>query len=141
MEPFTNWMYPVPQPVVRSPWACALPSEKYPIPFVSPSLDWLAWLGLASLASAWLVSSAAATTTATTPEQAYKTTAAALRSREGLKNGMGYIVVIRHKASPITKPPISDKSNDLVHGQQEGGIVSLTLSVPQLEVSRWWRIL
>ena len=43
----------------------------YPIPFVSPSLDWLAWLGLASLASAWLVSSAAATTTATTPEEAY----------------------------------------------------------------------
>ena len=33
--------------------------------FVSPSLDWLAWLGLARLASAWLVSSAAATTTAT----------------------------------------------------------------------------
>ena len=46
--------------------------------FVSPSLDWLAWLGLARLASAWLVSSAAATTTATTPEQASTTTAAAL---------------------------------------------------------------
>ena len=46
------------------------------IPFVSPSLD---WLGLASLASAWLVSSAAATTTATTPEQASTTIAAALR--------------------------------------------------------------
>ena len=69
-------MYPVPQPVV-SPWACTLPSQRYPIPFVSPSLDWLAWLGLASLASAWLVSSAAATTTATTPEQASTTTAAA----------------------------------------------------------------
>ena len=48
-------------------------SQKYPIPFVSRSLDWLAWLGLASLASAWLVSSAAATT----PEQASTTTAAA----------------------------------------------------------------
>ena len=47
---------------------------------MSPSLDWLAWLGLASLASAWLVSSAAATTTATTPEQASTTTAAALRA-------------------------------------------------------------
>ena len=44
---------------------------------MSPYLDWLAWLGLASLASAWLVSSAAATTTATTPEQASTTTAAA----------------------------------------------------------------
>ena len=39
--------------------------------------DWLAWLGSASLASAWLVSLAAATTTATTPEQASTTTAAA----------------------------------------------------------------
>ena len=44
---------------------------------MSPSLDWLAWLGLASLASAWLVSSAAATTTATTPEQASTNTGAA----------------------------------------------------------------
>ena len=74
--PFTKWMYPVPQPVV-SPQVCPMPSGKCPIPFVSPSLDWLAWLGLASLASAWLVSSAAATTTATTPEQASTTTAAA----------------------------------------------------------------
>ena len=69
-------MYPVPQPVV-SPWACPLPSQKYPIPFASPSLDWLAWLGLASLASEWRVSLAAATTTATTPEEAATTTAAA----------------------------------------------------------------
>ena len=49
----------------------------YPIPFVSPSLERLAWLGLARLASAWLVSSAAATTAATTPEQASTSTAAA----------------------------------------------------------------
>ena len=48
-------------------------SQIYPIPFVSRSLDWLAWLGLARLASAWLVSSAAATT----PEQASTTIAAA----------------------------------------------------------------
>ena len=47
---------------------------------MSRSLDWLAWLGLAGLASAWLVSSAAATRTATTPEQAYKTIGAALRA-------------------------------------------------------------
>ena len=44
---------------------------------MSRSLDWLAWLGLARLASAWLVSSAAATRTATTPEQASTTIAAA----------------------------------------------------------------
>ena len=47
---------------------------------MSRSLDCLAWLGLARLASAWLVSSAAATRTATTPEQAYKTIGAALRA-------------------------------------------------------------
>ena len=122
---------------------------------MSPSLDWLAWLGLASLASGWLVSSAAATTTATTPEQACKTTAAALRaaavvvdacsgvvavvlaaadetshaearlakpsqasqSREWLTTELD-IFVIRLKARLITRPPISDKSNDLIRGQQ-----------------------
>ena len=45
-------------------------SQKYPKPLVSPSLDWLAWLGLARLASACLVSSGAATTRGTTPERA-----------------------------------------------------------------------
>ena len=79
-DPVTNQMYPVPEPVV-SPWACPLPSQKYPIPFVSSSLYCLAWLGLASLASAWLVWSAAATTTATTTEQAYKMTVAARDSQ------------------------------------------------------------
>ena len=53
-------------------------SQRYPNPFVSPSLDWLAWLGLARLASAWLVSSEAATRTSTTPELAYKTIDSAL---------------------------------------------------------------
>ena len=53
-------------------------SQTYPIPFVSRSLDCLAWLGLARLASAWLVSSAAATRTVTTPQQAYQTIGAAL---------------------------------------------------------------
>ena len=52
-------------------------SQTYPIQFVSRSLDWLAWLGLAGLASAWLVSSAGATRTATTPEQASTTIGAA----------------------------------------------------------------
>ena len=47
---------------------------------MSRSLDCLAWLGLARLASAWLVSSATATRTATTTEQAYKTIGAALRA-------------------------------------------------------------
>ena len=140
---------------------------KSPKPFVSPSLDWLNWLGLARLASAWLVSSAAATRTATTPEQAYITIGAALRaaamvvdacsgvvavvvaaadetshaearlarpsqasqSREGLTNGFGYFCddgsVIRHRACLITKPPILDKSNDLIRGRQEGGIVHI----------------
>ena len=94
-------------------------SWRYPKPCVSTSLDWLAWVGLARLASAWLVSSAAVTTTAATPEQACKATAAALhaaavvdaysaaeetshaearlakpsqasQSREGLTNGIGY---------------------------------------------------
>ena len=50
-------------------------SQTYPIRFVSRSLDWLAWLGLAGLALAWLVSSAAATRTATIPEQASTTSA------------------------------------------------------------------
>ena len=51
-------------------------SQIYPIPFVSRSLDWLAWLGLACLASAWQVSSAATTTPETTPKEAATTTAA-----------------------------------------------------------------
>ena len=36
------------------------------------------------------------------------------------------IFVIGHKACLITRPPLSDKSNDLTHGQQEVGIVSKT---------------
>ena len=52
-------------------------SQIYPIPFVSRSLDWLAWLGLARLASARLDSSGAATRTAATPEEASTTIAAA----------------------------------------------------------------
>ena len=49
-------------------------SQIYPIPFVSRSLDCLAWLGLARLASAWL---SRPQTTATTPEEAATTTGAA----------------------------------------------------------------
>ena len=74
--------------------ALCLITTIYPIPFVSPSLDWLAWLGLASLASAWLVSSAAATTTATTPEQAHNTTAAALRAAAVVVDACSGVVAV-----------------------------------------------
>ena len=43
---------------------------------MSPSLGWLAWLGLPCLASAWLASSAAATTAVATAEEADMTTVA-----------------------------------------------------------------
>ena len=117
--PLTNWMYPDPQPVV-SPWACPLPSEKYPIPFVSPYLDWLAWLGLTSLASALRASSAAATTTTTTPEQAYKTTAAALRAAAVVVDACSGVVSIvvaaadetSHAEARLAKPS---------HASQSGG--------------------
>ena len=112
-------MHPVPQPVV-SPWACPLPSEKYAIPSVSPSLDWLAWLGLASLASAWLVSSAAATTTATTPEQAYKTTAAALRAAAVVVDACSGVVAVvvaaadetSHAEARLAKPSQASQSRE-----------------------------
>ena len=44
---------------------------------MSPLIDWLAWLGEARLASAWL---SRPQTTATAPEEADKTTGAALRT-------------------------------------------------------------
>ena len=44
----------------------------------------------------------------------------ASQSRDRLTNGIGYICddgsVIRHRACLITKLPILDKSNDLIHG-------------------------
>ena len=86
-------MYPLPHPVA-SPWIGPLPSQKYPIPFVSPSLDWLGCLGSANLATAWLVSSAAAITTAATPEQAYKTTAAALRAAAVVLDACSGVVAV-----------------------------------------------
>ena len=85
--------------------ALCLITTIYPIPFVSPSLDWLAWLGLASLASAWLVSSAAATTTATTPEQAYKTTAAALRAAAVVVDACSGVVAVVVAADDETRGP------------------------------------
>ena len=44
----------------------------------------------------------------------------ASQSSQGLTNGFGFFVT-RHKACLITRPLISDKSNDLIHGQQERG--------------------
>ena len=57
---------------------------------MSRSLDWLAWLGLARLASAWLVSSAAATT----PEQAYITIGAALRAAPMVVDACSGVVAV-----------------------------------------------
>ena len=69
---------------------------------MSRSLDWLAWLGLARLASAWLVSSAAATTTATTPEQAYKTIGAALRAEAMVVDACSGVVAVLVAAADET---------------------------------------
>ena len=69
---------------------------------MSRSLDWLAWLGLARLASAWLVSSAAATTTATTPEQAYITIDAALRAAAMVVDACSGVVAVLVAAADET---------------------------------------
>ena len=97
-----------------------LTSQIYPIPFVSRSLDWLAWLGLGRLASAWLVSSAAATRTATTPEQA-STTIAAARSAASIViyacSGVVAVVVAAadetsHAEARRAKPSQASQSRD-----------------------------
>ena len=72
------------------------------ITFVSRSLDWLAWLGLARLASAWLISSAAATRTATTPEQAYITIDAALRAAAMVVDACSGVVAVLVAAADET---------------------------------------
>ena len=95
-------------------------SQKYPNPFVSPSLDWLAWLGLARLASAWLVSSAAATTTATTPEQASTTIAAARSATPIVIHASSGVVAVLEAAADETnhaearraKPSQASQSRD-----------------------------
>ena len=68
---------------------------------MSRSLDWLAWLGLARLASAWLVSSAAATRTATTPEQADKTIGAALRAAAMVVDACSEVVSVAVAAAAL----------------------------------------
>ena len=69
---------------------------------MSQSIDCLAWLGLARLASAWLVSSAAATRTATTPEQAYKTIGAALRAAAMVVDACSGVVAVLVAAADET---------------------------------------
>ena len=89
---------------------------------MNPSLDWLAWLGLTHLASAWLVSSAAATTTATTPEQAYITIEAALRSASIVVDAcFGVVAVVEaaaeetsHTEARLAKP--SQSREGLING-------------------------
>ena len=95
-------------------------SQIYPIPCVSRSLDWLAWLGLARLASAWLVSSAAATRTATTPEQASTTIAAARSAAPIVLYACSGVVAVlvaaadetRHAAARPAKPSQASQSRD-----------------------------
>ena len=113
-------------------------SQIYPIPFVSQSLDWLAWLGLARLASAWLVSSAAGTTTATTPEQA-STTIAVARSAAPIviyaSSGVVAVVVAAadetsHAEARRAKPSQASQSRDrLTNGIGYSGDVSLGQAV------------
>ena len=99
-----------------------LTSQIYPIPFVSRSLDWLAWLGLARLASAWLVSSAAATRTATTPEQAYITIDAALRAAAMVVDACSGVVAVvvaaadetSHAEARLAKPSQTSKSREVL---------------------------
>ena len=87
---------------------------------MSPSLDWLAWLGLARLASAWFVSSAAATTTATTPEQAYITIDAALRAAAMVVDTCSGVVAVvvaaadetSHAEARRAKPSQASQSRD-----------------------------
>ena len=89
-----------------------LTSQLYPIPSVSRSLDWLAWLGLARLASAWLVSSAAATT----PEQAYITIGAALRAAAMVVDACSGVVAAAdetsHAEARRAKPSQASQSRD-----------------------------
>ena len=90
---------------------------------MSRSLDCLAWLVLARLASAWLVSSAAATRTATTPEQAYKTTAAALRAAAAVVDACSGVVAVvvaaadetSHAEARLAKPSQASQSRGGTH--------------------------
>ena len=87
---------------------------------MSRSLDWLAWLGWARLASAWLISLAAATRTATTPEQAYKTIGVALRAAAIVVDACSGVVAVvvaaaderSHAEARRAKPSQASQSRD-----------------------------
>ena len=99
-------------------------SQKYPKPFVSPSLAWLAWLDLASLASAWLVSSAAATTTATTPEQAYITIGAALRAAAMVVDACSGVVAVVVAAADETSHAEARRAKPSQASQSREGLTN-----------------
>ena len=87
---------------------------------MSLSLDWLAWLGLASLVSAWLVSSAAVAITGTTPEQVHKPTAAALRAAAVVVDACSGVVAVvvaasdetSHAEARLAKPSQASQSRE-----------------------------
>ena len=93
------------------------PGGGQPKPFVSPLIDWLAWFGLARLASAWL---SRPQTTATTPEEADKTTGAALRAAPvvvAASSGVVAVVVAAadetsHAEARLAKPSQSSQSRE-----------------------------
>ena len=101
-----------------------LTSQIYPIPFVSRSLDWLAWLGLARLASAWLVSSAAATRTATTPEQAYITIDAALRAAAMVVDACSGVVAVVVAAADETSHAEARRAKPSQASQSREGLTN-----------------
>ena len=84
---------------------------------MSPLIDWLAWLGLARLASAWL---SRPQTTATTPEEADKTTGAALRAAPvvvAASSGVVAVVVAAadetsHAEARLAKPSQASQSRE-----------------------------
>ena len=128
-------MYPVPQPVL-SPWAWPLPSQKYPIPFVSPSLDWLAWLGLASLPSAWFVSpQQPQQQPQLQSKQVYKTTVGALRAAAVVLDACSRVVAVvvgaadetSHAEARLAKPSQASQPREGLTNGIGYNIVVMTL--------------
>ena len=86
-------------------------------PFVSPLIDWLAWLGLARLASAWL---SRPQTTATTPEEAATTTGAARSAAPVVLSASSGVVAVvvaaadetSHAEARRAKPSQASQSRD-----------------------------
>ena len=82
---------------------------------MSPLIDWLAWLGLASLASAWL---SRPQTTATTPEEAATTTGAARSAAPVVLSASSGVVAVvvaaadetSHAEARLAKPSQASQS-------------------------------